>query len=542
MKKRCLFVGIDGGDWQILDPLMAKGIMPNLARLSSKGQKSILRSTIPPYSGPAWSSVLTGVNPGKHGVFFWQEPWRLGRERKFLDNRDIRSPTLDQLLTKEGVRVGMMNFPFSYPVNKVAGFMVSGMLSPSLSSKSCYPSSLRANLKEVNYQFDLDLQSNERLSFLQDYIRVATKSVQKKTKIFLTLSRRKKPDFLGLVYTETDRIQHPCFQLVQRGLAGKLTTEQEKKTYNLAIKLYHEVDRGVGKLLSLVGDDDLVIIASDHGFTGTEFEVNLNRFLLNSRLMTPSRIALWSSYLVRIANFLGVGKERKAWAKKIMGLTVATSRDQGGAPLIHQGRVDHEKCLILDKTRVFMGQTAEAGFYFNPVLTKADQGKVERNLIKELGKLRCNNSKKVFSQIKKRSDYYWGEYLNLAPPIMYQVADHFSAVWLFDLARNLFSRPQNPYAGNHRQEGIMIMAGAGIDKKRLENSVWDIFPTILTYFGFQAPTRLDGKSLLIGSGDLKKIEKDYNLILKERRKEKTDYPNKKEEEKIKKRLERLGYI
>ena len=66
---RTLIVGIDGATWDVIDPLMAAGRMPNLARLVKEGARAPLNSTTPPMTLPSWSSMLTGTNPGKHGIF-----------------------------------------------------------------------------------------------------------------------------------------------------------------------------------------------------------------------------------------------------------------------------------------------------------------------------------------------------------------------------------------------------------------------------------------------------------------------------------------
>src|SRR5713101_7697571 len=66
---RILLIGWDGADWRILDPLLEKGALPNLQALIDRGQKDVLRSTIPTHSWAAWPSFLTGVDPDDHGVY-----------------------------------------------------------------------------------------------------------------------------------------------------------------------------------------------------------------------------------------------------------------------------------------------------------------------------------------------------------------------------------------------------------------------------------------------------------------------------------------
>src|SRR5437764_15289379 len=69
MSKRLLVIGLDGASFNVLDPLIDKGYLPNLARLIADGVRAPLETTFPPITAVAWSSFMTGKNPGKHGIF-----------------------------------------------------------------------------------------------------------------------------------------------------------------------------------------------------------------------------------------------------------------------------------------------------------------------------------------------------------------------------------------------------------------------------------------------------------------------------------------
>ena len=63
-----LFVGLDGADWQLLDDYIARGVMPNLARLVREGVSGVVETLRPPLSPSVWTSMMTGVSPLEHGV------------------------------------------------------------------------------------------------------------------------------------------------------------------------------------------------------------------------------------------------------------------------------------------------------------------------------------------------------------------------------------------------------------------------------------------------------------------------------------------
>jgi len=71
--KKVLVVGFDGATLDIASPMMEAGKLPNLSKICQEGASGTLLSTIPPNSSVAWSSFITGMNPGGHGVFYFRE-------------------------------------------------------------------------------------------------------------------------------------------------------------------------------------------------------------------------------------------------------------------------------------------------------------------------------------------------------------------------------------------------------------------------------------------------------------------------------------
>ncbi len=62
-------LGIDGMDPHLVEQFVSKGRMPTFRRLMEEGSFSPLGTTIPPQSPVAWSSFITGHDPGGHGIF-----------------------------------------------------------------------------------------------------------------------------------------------------------------------------------------------------------------------------------------------------------------------------------------------------------------------------------------------------------------------------------------------------------------------------------------------------------------------------------------
>ena len=101
--RRLLIIGWDGADWEIVNDLIDRGDLPNVSRMVEKGATGNLDSTIPSHSWAAWSTFLTGMNPGSHGVFdFVERDPRDPRRRIPVSSRSIKGMTFFERLSQAG--------------------------------------------------------------------------------------------------------------------------------------------------------------------------------------------------------------------------------------------------------------------------------------------------------------------------------------------------------------------------------------------------------------------------------------------------------
>ena len=147
MKKRLLVIGLDGASFNVLDPLIENGHLKNLAGLIAGGARADLETTFPPITAVAWSSFMTGKNPGKHGIF---EFVRLDHDsrRELAVNASFRQGSaIWDLLSDAGERVVVHNFPCTYPPRKVNGLMIADFMTPRGRKDFTYPASLLSDLE-----------------------------------------------------------------------------------------------------------------------------------------------------------------------------------------------------------------------------------------------------------------------------------------------------------------------------------------------------------------------------------------------------------
>jgi len=154
--KRLVILGLDGLEPPLVERFMAEGKMPNLVRLKEMGSYQLLGTSTPPLSPVAWSTFLTGVNPGKHNIYDF-----LNTDRRtytpFLSSVDVRSPTKTLKLGKyviplnkpelrllrkgkpfwntlgeHGIFTSVIRVPITWPPEKCRGVLLSAMCVPDL--------------------------------------------------------------------------------------------------------------------------------------------------------------------------------------------------------------------------------------------------------------------------------------------------------------------------------------------------------------------------------------------------------------------------
>src|SRR4030065_410257 len=150
---RTIVIGLDGATFDLILPWVEQGHLPSFRRLIEEGSWGELESTMPPLTGPAWSSFITGKNPGKHGIydFMYRDPKGY---RSITINATLRKgPSFWRLLGDQGKRVIVFNVPVTYPPEEVNGIMISGFPTPPKSKDFVYPPELREDLeREIGFQ------------------------------------------------------------------------------------------------------------------------------------------------------------------------------------------------------------------------------------------------------------------------------------------------------------------------------------------------------------------------------------------------------
>jgi predicted AlkP superfamily phosphohydrolase/phosphomutase/Tfp pilus assembly protein PilF len=131
-RRRVLLVGLDGADWQALDPLIQAGLTPHLARLKREGAWAALRSNSPMLSPLLWTTAATGKPPEEHGIidFLIRDP-RTGA-RVPISSNFRRAKALWNILTDAGLESDWVAWWATWPAEKIRGHIVSDRVAYSL--------------------------------------------------------------------------------------------------------------------------------------------------------------------------------------------------------------------------------------------------------------------------------------------------------------------------------------------------------------------------------------------------------------------------
>ena len=257
--KRVLLLGWDGATFNMIDPLRTAGRLPNLSRLAERGLTANLESTIIPISAAAWSGAVTGMGPGKSGVFGFFEPTPGAYETRLIDSHQRRSPSLWHVLNQHGLRTHVIGMPVSYPPDRVDGVMFGCMLAP-FDADYAHPPGLTPVLRAHGYLPDLDAWRSQQ-AFSMDAV---ARQHEIMTNVVDAVLRDSAWDFAMIVYKSLDVLSHRMYD-------GRLDTPVATH--------YEQLDAALGRILDAVGPQTDILLMSDHGFGGYQYFLSVNGLL-----------------------------------------------------------------------------------------------------------------------------------------------------------------------------------------------------------------------------------------------------------------------
>ena len=553
VKPKVFVIGVDGATFDLLDPWVAEGRLPNFARLLENGARGLLQSTVIPNSFPGWTSCTTGVNPAKHGIFNALIRKNVNEYRMSVVNaRDIRYERVWQLLSREGLRVGVVNVPCSYPPVPVNGFLIGGMLSPSLESDFTYPEGLIKEVAENVGDYVIDLRSKH---IPRDQMRdELLRSVDVRGDAMEYLLRTRDLDFAMLVFTETDRAQHYFWADMDSSHPAH-TKERGERFGDVIRRVYESVDAQIGRLLETVGPDCQVYIVSDHGFGAQPHYVYINRYLMQTGYLRSlivetagQRARASTRDLLDKVGLLGAARSVR---NTLFGVpeTAVVADLKFGQLASKRSNIDRiienvdwaqttAYALVPRGVRINL-----KGREPNGVVDPSEYESVRDRLIGDLKLLSYPDGEPVFDRVYRREDVMSGPYLELAPDVVTCMTVGVPSCHL---------EPKEVFAvntgatGSHTDWGVLIAHGPGIDAGAdvAGARLMDVTPTALYALDVPINDDMDGQPVLgLFTDEFQakhKMRFRENAVVQDG--ERVDPFSPAEEDEIMDQLKGLGYI
>jgi len=262
---RNIIIGLDGVPFEMIENFAGNSVMPNTAKVIGDGIFKKMNSSIPEVSSVAWSSMITGLNPGSHGTYGFMDLLPNTYRMTFPNFSSLKAPPFwDQWPGKSVI----INVPSTYPVREMNGVLISGFVSIDF-EKSVHPRSLVPALRDMDYRLDVD--AHKAHSSMDEFLIDLDKTLDARIEAYRYLWETQQPwQTFMLVFTGTDRLMHFLFDAYE---------DQNHQYHNQFLDHFRKIDVAVGEILSRIDDNDLVIMHSDHGFERLEKEVYLNYLL-----------------------------------------------------------------------------------------------------------------------------------------------------------------------------------------------------------------------------------------------------------------------
>jgi predicted AlkP superfamily phosphohydrolase/phosphomutase len=477
---RTVAIGLDGVSWNVLEPLLETGRLPNLAGLRDEGAHGVLESTIPFYTGPAWASFATGASPPAHGVY----DFRMMREGDAItpaSAADLRRRTYYELLAGEGVKSVVVNLPLDQDESPDAVIVNSWLTvddarrifpldrreryRQAVSAYRSYPTTFRAGLD--THLRDLCELEESRFALVRE------------------LFRSEDWGHFFVLFSSTDWLGHAATGLFLDG------DEAARRAF---VQLYQQLDGYVGWLREQAPDATFVVL-SDHGQCEETHLVRVNGVLRELGLVKLVRerphdvTASLSGERVRGTVRVPVAFRRLGQRRVLRPVTQRLRRTLQRTLRVDLLTPEHGFDADRVLSRAFTPTISSYAVYTND----CDAEDLDR-IRGALAELRLDAGRPAFDGIWTLPELYGREPAPPAPTFFYAPAVGVRPA--IDVGTPFVQRVPVAGRGAHQRDGIVLVGGADVRSTELGRaSLLDLCPTLLWSMDAPLPAGSDGRVL-----------------------------------------------
>ena len=507
---KTLLLGLDAACWDYLDPLIGAGELPHLSALMSRGIRGTLESTMPAWTPTAWGSIITGKNPGKHGAFdmLWRRPGTY--EFEPANSRSRVGVPLWEYLNRAGLRVGLVNVPFLYPIDPLNGFALAGFGAPS-------------GFRDLAYPVDILAAVEERLGPYHPAVAKEVLQSGNSGKILRVEHEHQARLIDAAIFLAEE---HPVDVLVLNLMLLDHANHKLPEMEDVRAAIRH-CDADIGRLLAELEPENVLLI-SDHGSKRVQGKFLLHGWLCergyqaqeprSAKERVDATNWILAKWLRDLHSATGI-KETLARKSLMLLLPMLPERYrerllddvEQGIPFARRylsmsERVDHTSTLV------FPGSIYSGLLYFN-VEGREPSGVVPPDRLEEFSsELKSEllsikdplSDRPLFSAVYRAEEIFQGPQISNGPDL---VLDSFDGSWNIQTrhytprsgehANGYFVGPQGDY-GWHGKDGVYIFCGPAFraGERGKDGSVMDIAPTLLHLLDIPIPDDYDGSSMV----------------------------------------------
>jgi predicted AlkP superfamily phosphohydrolase/phosphomutase len=499
-------IGLDGATLDLIRPWAADGTLPVLADLLARGAWGRLRSTVPAATFPAWTSLVTGVNPGRHGVLDFTERVPGTYRVRFVNGGRRRAAALWTRFTAAGRHSAVLTVPGTYPPEPVNGVMVSGWDSPlttGVDGSFVWPRSFYDEMLGVVGRLPFaDFQEIETGSgWHEDALARLLDGIDRRARLAAHCLRRDRLDLLMVVFGESDTVAHHFWRF-----HDPRSPRWTASPFADAIRrVYVALDAAIGRLVEAAPRDATFAVVSDHGTGGaSDVVVHLNRRLQAAGLLGfTATTPRWATRLRQAALATVPTRWQGAWLRRLPAASgaVESSVRFGGvdwaATQAYSEELDYHPSVWLNLAGREPGGT----------VAPADYEAVRERVVEALLSWQYPDGRAVVERVWRREEMLHGPATEQAPDVMLELAGVGgyvpSCVRSGGPGPSIRQLSQAEHGagkgsgmnGNHRRDGLFALAGDGIRRAGDVGTadIVDVLPTLLAAVDQAIPLGLDGR-------------------------------------------------
>ncbi|MCG8408768.1 MAG: alkaline phosphatase family protein [Phycisphaerales bacterium] len=484
-----LLIGLDGATFDVLGPLMDRGLMPELKELVDHGTWGPLESTRPPITPAAWTTFMTGKGPGKHGIIDFLRYDPQTNQLSFNNNKRIsaKAKTIWQILSDKDYRVGSINVPMTFPPEPVNGFMISGFDTPQ-GQDFTHPKELQSEIlakyPDYTHEKKWERQAMGGDDLFAKNLEYINQSFERGYELARFCGDKYGWDVMMVLYKLVDNLQHKAWRYIDERTKGKNPARAK-----MTEECFAMLDRVIGKLRTLAAENEAdIVVMSDHGHGSLDGKAQPNLLL-----------SQWG-YLALRSQFAQARTRTATWLRRLTKPSFAEQAGQSSTP-------DHDLAVDWSRTKACVLHAGVYGFLYINLKGRQPQGIVEpseyeavrsevrEKLLQATCKDRDGRRIKIFTDVFvteklydcDRTDHPWMPDLVLAPAdglaVVKKIRGNSPVRWV----------PFNRLEGTHRLDGVFVAHGPAVKSgQKIRAHIADLAPTILAGLGEPVPKDMDG--------------------------------------------------